>query len=287
MLGVYRDVAKPPGKNRKLFATGGSRLPAATIGPSGKFERGDLHQDVDSAEGSGTSIFDPVLCELAYRWFCPPGGLVFDPFAGGSVRGIVASKLGRRYVGIELRQEQVEANRKQGKEICDDPMPRWICDDSRNLATYDVEADFVFTCPPYADLEVYSDDPRDISTMDYVGFTEVYREIIKLTCDRLKPDRFACIVVGDVRDKKGFYRNLPGETIAAFEASGLRLYNDAILVTAVGSLPIRVGKMFMAGRKLGKTHQNVLVFIKGNAKTATKKIGVVDASIALEPGGQK
>jgi hypothetical protein len=31
-----------------------------------------------------------VLCEIAYRWFSPPGGLILDPFAGGSVRGIVA-----------------------------------------------------------------------------------------------------------------------------------------------------------------------------------------------------
>lgn len=36
---------------------------------------------------TGTSIFDPVICEIAYRWFCPPGGTVLDPFAGGSVRG--------------------------------------------------------------------------------------------------------------------------------------------------------------------------------------------------------
>ncbi|MGB3312861.1 MAG: DNA methyltransferase, partial [Albidovulum sp.] len=62
---------------------------------------------------SGTSIFDPVLCEIAYRWFCPQGGTVLDPFAGGSVRGIVASQLGRAYVGIELRAEQVAANQAQ------------------------------------------------------------------------------------------------------------------------------------------------------------------------------
>ena len=31
---------------------------------------------------SGTSIFDPVLCEIAYRWFSPAGGLILDPFAG-------------------------------------------------------------------------------------------------------------------------------------------------------------------------------------------------------------
>ncbi|KKK48239.1 hypothetical protein LCGC14_3147140, partial [marine sediment metagenome] len=59
----------------------------------------------------GTSIFDPVLCEIAYRWFSPPDGRVLDPFAGGSVRGIVAAYLGRDYTGIDLSLPQVEANR--------------------------------------------------------------------------------------------------------------------------------------------------------------------------------
>ena len=45
-------------------------------------------------------------------------------------------------------------------------------------------------------------------------------------------------------------------------------YNDAVLVTSVGSLPIRSGKIFQAGRKLGKTHQNVLVFVKGDWRKA-------------------
>lgn len=31
--------------------------------------------------GEGSSIFDPVVCKLAYRWFCPHGGMVLDPFA--------------------------------------------------------------------------------------------------------------------------------------------------------------------------------------------------------------
>ncbi|MGB3315839.1 MAG: DNA methyltransferase, partial [Albidovulum sp.] len=53
----------------------------------------DHYQASDAATASGTSIFDPVLCEIAYRWFCPQGGTVLDPFAGGSVRGIVASQL--------------------------------------------------------------------------------------------------------------------------------------------------------------------------------------------------
>lgn len=232
----------------------------------------------NATEQSGTSIFDPVLCELAYTWFCPPGGLVLDPFAGGSVRGIVAEQLGRRYVGVELRAEQVEANREQAARICGDAPPVWHVGDSRNLpALVEPEsADFVFSCPPYADLEVYSDDPADLSTFEYPAFLEAYREIVAHAVAALKPDRFACFVVGDVRDKRGDYYGFVPDTVRAFGDAGARFYNDAVLVTAVGSLPIRVGRQFEAGRKLGKTHQNVLVFVKGDAKAATQACGPVD-----------
>ena len=226
---------------------------------------------------SGTSIFDPVLCEIAYRWFCPRGGVALDPFAGGSVRGIVAAMLGREYVGIELRQEQIRANESQKQLICPDASITWIQGDSSDIATLypSGEVDFVFTCPPYADLEVYSDDIRDLSNMKYDDFLSAYQNIILLSCERLKQDRFAMIVVGDVRDKKGIYRNFPCDTVSAFRSAGLQLYNEAILVTAVGSLPIRAGKQFRATRKLGKTHQNVFVFVKGSPKKATEDIGPV------------
>jgi hypothetical protein len=105
---------------------------------------------------------------------------------------------------------------------------------------------------------------------------KAYREIIAASCSLLKNDRFACFVVGDVRDKKGNYYNFVGDTVEAFRAAGLSYYNEAILVTAVGSLPIRVGKQFSTSRKLGKTHQNVLVFVKGDGKQAAATCGDVD-----------
>lgn len=64
------------------------------------------------------------------------------------------------------------------------------------------------------------------------------------------------------------------------------LYNEAVLVTAVGSLPIRVGRQFETGRKLGKTHQNVLVFIKGDAKKATEACGPVEIGDIAEQFGE-
>lgn len=56
----------------------------------------------------------------------------------------------------------------------------------------------------------------------------------------------------------------------------MKYYNEMILVTAVGSLPIRVGRQFDSGRKVGKTHQNVLVFLKGDSKKAVKDLGKIE-----------
>ena len=131
-------------------------------------------------------------------------------------------------------------------------------------------------CPPYWNLEVYSDDPADLSTLGKDAFFVAYARIIAEAVSRLRDDRFAVWVIGDVRDAGGFFVNLPGKTVEAFEAAGARFYNDAILVTAVGSLPIRAGRQFEASRKLGRTHQNVLVFCKGDPKRATEAIGQVE-----------
>lgn len=231
---------------------------------------------------TGTSVFDPVLCELAYRWFSPPDGLVLDPFAGGSVRGIIAGLLGRCYVGVELRLEQVQANRQQAQVIIPGRPVEWVCGDSRAILPslpLPGPADLLFSCPPYADLEVYSDDPADISNMPYEEFLAAYRQIIAAGVERLANDRFACIVIGDVRDRRGHYRGLIGETVRAFADAGCSFYNEAILVTPVGSLPVRVGRQFAAGRKLGKTHQNVLVFVKGDGARAAAACGDVDVTL--------
>lgn len=223
----------------------------------------------ETTEEQGTSLFDPVLCELAYRWFSGEGAQILDPFAGGSVRGIVAAHLGRKYWGCDLRAEQIEANRAQGAALCEgNPMPEWVCGDSLQTVRDAPEADLIFSCPPYGDLEQYSDDRLDLSAMPHKDFLIAYRGIIHHACQRLRQDRFACFVVGDYRDGKGNYRNFVSETIAAFLDAGLALYNEAILVTSVGSASMRVTKQFSAGRKLCKTHQNVLVFVKGDGRKA-------------------
>ena len=247
----------------------------------------------------GTSIFDPVLCEVVYRWFCPQMGTIIDPFAGGSVRGIVAALTGRHYTGIDISTRQIDANITNWHEIIDKtvlteannkaPDPRWINGDSMNIQDLAPGAyDFLFTCPPYANLEIYSDAPEDISNKDYPEFLRLYRQIILQAASLLKSDRFACIVVGEVRDKNGIYYNFISDTIKAFIDAGLRYYNEAIFVMPFGSLPIRIGKQFKNSRKIGKTHQNVLVFVKGDPKKAAADIGTpeIEADLADIDNGE-
>ena len=202
-------------------------------------------------------------------------GGVIDPFAGGSVRGVVADKLGYNYTGIELRKEQVDANILNAQELeCN---PKWICDDSLNIDKYidNDSMDMVFTCPPYADLEVYSDDERDISTMKYDKFIDVYGQIMRKTADKLKQNRFFVVVVGECRDKHGVYYNFVSDTISILKNAGLKYYNEIILQTAIGTLPIRAVGYMNKARKIGKRHQNVLVFYKGDPKEIKNVFGEV------------
>ena len=234
----------------------------------------------------GISVLDPVLCEVVYKWFCPPQGTILNPFAGESVPGIVAAVSGYRYTGIDLRAEQVDANTKQAQVIASrtqtihpDNMPVWITGDSRDMdqlldtgATFD----FVFSCPPYFDLEQYSDDERDLSNAGgYDEFLDAYREIIGLAIKRLRDNRFACFVVANIRDKKGMYHDFVGDTIRAFEDAGAAFYNDIVLVNVIGGMRLRVRRQFTTTRKIGRVHQNVLVFVKGDPKKATQAVGDV------------
>lgn len=212
---------------------------------------------------TGTSIFDPVLCEIIYKWFNIEKGKIYDCFAGGSVRGVIAEKLGYTYTGIDLRKEQVEANILNARDLNVNPV--WYCDDSLNADKYieDKSVDLVFSCPPYADLEVYSDDERDISNMEYEDFQKAYKKIIDIACRKLKEDRFAVFVVGDVRDKRGIYRNFIDYTKECFNNNGLYTYNEIILLEQIATAALRCRRNFIK-RKVTKTHQNVLVFYKGD-----------------------
>jgi len=234
--------------------------------------------DLVVVDGNGVSLLDPVLAEIAVKWFGITGGRSFDCFAGDSVFGYVASYEGQSFTGIELRNEQVELNNRR---ILEFSQSQYICDDGQNVMAHIKKGsqDLLFSCPPYFDLEVYSDNDKDASNQGtYEDFLLILEKAFTNAIKCLKDNRFAFIVVGDVRNKKtGGYYGFPDDIKKIFKDAGMLLYNEMILVEMIGTAMLRVGR-YMRHRKLAKTHQNVLVFYKGD----TKKIKETFPELVIE-----
>jgi DNA modification methylase len=228
--------------------------------------------------GNGTSVFDPALAECLIEWFSKENDLILDPFAGGSVRGLVASAKSRHYFGIDLSSSQIEENEKQLNLAKSGYCPTWTCGDSYELLSNwertglkkDVKFDFILSCPPYFNLEKYTKDKKDLSNMDWDLFIASYRKIINLSVSKLNDNRFAAWVIGDVRDKEGFLLPFVSETIKAFEDSGARLYNHAITADIIGSGAMVMKERFRKSRKIVTKHQHCLIFVKGDPFEAAK-----------------
>jgi len=216
------------------------------------------------------SNFDPVLTEIIYTWFNPKGGKILDNFMGDPAKAVVAGELKMPYVGVDIREEQIKENEPVCAPYKDVKMYAGDANDIDKVVP-DNDFDLIFTCPPYYDLEVYSKE--DMSALGtYEEFMEQYKNSFKKAIDKLKDNRFVIVVVGEIRNRKtGIYRNFVGDNIKLFTDLGLSYYNEIILITNYGTIGIRAPRQFNAGRKVGKTHQNVLVFYKGQAEKLFKE----------------
>lgn len=239
------------------------------IGETGESREGTLFgADTFIAELGTVSILDPVLCEIIVSWFgLGKGTKCFDPFCGDTVFGHIASLKGCQFKGIEIRSEQVELNKEKCKKY--KLNAEYICDDGQNILNHfkPNSQDLLFCCPPYFDLEVYSDLPNDASNQKtYEDFIKIVDKAMSDSIKILKENRFAAIVVSNIRNKKtGCYRNLVDDMIRLFQKNGMEFYNDIILSDSLSSAPRRAGHN-MINRKVVKVHQNVLIFYKGNPK---------------------
>jgi len=231
-----------------------------------------------------TSIFCPLLTEVNIKWFSKENDKVIDAFAGGSVRGIVTAMSKREYHGCDVRKEQITANIQNVNEV-DKNLATSInyfhsCS-YKHLQTIDDETyDYGFTCPPYGNLEKYSEQEDDISNKSYEMFLQTYRLIINEHYRTLKNDRFSTIVVSDFRNSSGLYVGFVKDTIDLFQKAGFGFYNDAILADPIGSAAFRAGN-YIKNRKVAKIHQNVLTFVKGDWKKAASRLGNIDDAYFL------
>lgn len=206
------------------------------------------------------SIFNPHFAQMILSAYCPPQAKIYDPFAGGGTRGFIAVSMGHTYAGRELRQNEVDRIHKQmdmlGKRFT------LYCGDARLDPPIENYYDFCYTCPPYFNLEIYSDSPEDLSNANsYEQFLMGIKATLASVYKALKSNSLACFVVGNFRDSKGNLTHFSGDTIRLAKEVGFYLHDEIVLWSASGNAVQRCGN-FLANRKSVRVHEYLLVFKK-------------------------
>ena len=219
-----------------------------------------MRADHDSAYTGTHSVFPAPLVEWVLLRYGPPGGRILDAFTGGPPRAVVAAIMGYNYVGFEIRQEQIDENMTTLAELRLSGS-RFIHGDGCELGKDAGLFDMALTCPPYWNLEQYSDLPEDLSNIkDYLGFDDRMQLCAHSHRKHMKPGAFVCIVVGPFRDKRtSELIDFPAHTVQNFQDAGFVYWQQIVLSKNFASAAKRSTNAW-AGHKLVPCHEFLQVF---------------------------
>lgn len=130
---MYQDAVRVPmgdwrhARLRKLSATdkrrdeskvgsGFGKNISKWIGRELAYPTNVLHLATECSNRSHSAAFPEALPTWFIRLFTKPGDLVLDPFLGSGTTALAAARLGRNYLGIEIREEYCALARKVIKD---------------------------------------------------------------------------------------------------------------------------------------------------------------------------
>lgn len=108
--GKHKDLIDPLNKVSAATNIGRKR---AVGSPDGRNRRSVWTIATQPFRGAHFATFPPALVEPCIKAGCPPGGWVLDPFGGAGTTGLVAQRLGRNAVLIELNRRYAALARKR------------------------------------------------------------------------------------------------------------------------------------------------------------------------------
>ncbi len=220
-----------------------------------------MRKDHDSVYTATHSVFPAPLIEWILLRYAPIGCRILDAFAGGPPRSVVSSIMGYTYIGFEIRQEQIDENVKLLKEL-KLAGAEFVLGDGRFLEGDIGEFDAALTCPPYYNLEQYSDLETDLSNLPtYDEFNAGMFFCALSHAKVMKPGSYTCIVVGNFRDKTGELVDFRSHTVENFREAGFKFWQEIILSKNFGSAAKRSTNSWK-GHKLVPIHEFLLVFRK-------------------------
>ena len=171
------------------------------------------------------AVFPIALPKKCIELFTHKGELVLDPFAGVGTTLIAAKDTGRNAVGFDLNKEYIDFTKRRlsQQRLSDNTKQIIVCDDSINIPNY-LEEDTISLCvtsPPYANMlnrprlnkslmgksryntqykkvQQYSNNPRDLGTMEPKKYAEELGEIYQKILPLLKPKAHCIINITDL-----------------------------------------------------------------------------------------
>jgi len=222
------------------------------------------------ASPNKVSIFNPIIMGLIFKFYPPePGAVVYDPFGGGGTRALMSVAYGYKYIGVELRKEEVDAVEARIAGYMDKAgymSGTWDIKhgDSRHVPSIpDEHADMLITCPPYYDMEPYDGGVNDLSmAATYDQFLDMLGEVVDECYRILKPGAMACWVIGLHRKKDGVLLPMHHDLGYLHLYRGFDIYEEVIIhMQNTGSVQ-RVGNFAKGDNRLIRIHEYLLIFKK-------------------------
>ena len=165
------------------------------------------------------------LAKRVIELFTHRGELVLDPFAGVGTTLLAARDSNRNSVGFDINERYCNISKNRLAQTRPSRMSKQItiCDDANNISSYlqDESVKLIFTSPPYANLlnrkrlnksrrgdlrenrqymrvEQYSQDKRDLGTMQIEEYAQKLREIYEKLLPLITPRGHNVINVPDM-----------------------------------------------------------------------------------------
>jgi DNA modification methylase len=197
------------------------------------------------------SPFPEEVCRVCYELYLRDCKEIFDPFAGWGERHFYAKEYGKSYTGFDISPLAIQHAR-------DHFDVENKLEDS--LATVPEPFDGLLTCPPYWNLEKYSDIGLD-SAASWEQFLVEYWDVFEMSYNAARPGATFCIAAGDWR-KDGIYYDIAHQTRKIFERLGATTIDD-VVISRKGVSKIKI--MLPQAKRLGysvKVHESLMVFKK-------------------------
>lgn len=187
------------------------RMVKAAFQMSGKADRGTMSAMAATSQTQTVANFLPAVSKFLYQSFTEPGGRILDPSAGYGGRAFGVSSLhNREYIAIDPTLKTIHGNMRLVEDLTRLGLLTSTlsfiqgCAEEMMPVFRDQSFDFIFTSPPYFDVERYDqDNPRQSFRKfpKYDGWLNGFLRILMREARRIiKPGGHVAWNISNVRE---------------------------------------------------------------------------------------